>query len=119
MREYVNLCFAVIVRNLQLQGYDGKEYTESEAIETLTKTGLETDRMHSLLGLSRKTRTAHKLAQSHLRLFKRKKAVLLYSDRHIVIVSGGYYDDFGKAKKLNEEIPTLEGRKANRWFELK
>ena len=119
LKAYVNLCFAVIVRNLQLHGYNGKEYTESKAIEVLTKEGLETDHMHSLLGLSRKTRAAHKLTQSHLHLFKSKKAVLLYSDRHIVVASGGYYDDFGKARKLDETIPTLEGRKANRWFELK
>ena len=119
LRQQVELCFAVIVRNLQLNGYDGNEYTLSSAIQQLTREGMQTDHIHQLLGLRRKSRTAHKLSEKHIHLFKRKKAVLLYSDSHITIVSGGYYEDFGKAIKLGDDIPVLKGKKAKHWFEIK
>ena len=119
LRQYVELCFAVIVRNLQLNGYYGNEYTLSSAIQQLTKEGMQTDHIHQLLGLRRKNSTAHKLSKKHLRSFSKKKAVLLYSESHITIVSGGYYEDFGKAIKVGGDIPVLKGKKAKRWFELK
>ena len=59
------------------------------------------------------------LAQKHLLDFRRKKGFLLYSDVHIVAASEGYYDDYGQAKKFNDEIPILEGKKAKFWYELK
>jgi hypothetical protein len=119
LKENVRLCFAVMVRNLQMNGYNGKEYTESAAIKLLAKEGIETDHLHSLLGLRRKTKSAWELSRRHLQLFQRKRGVLLYSDTHIAVVSRGYYDDFGKAVKIGAEIPVLKGRKANRWYELK
>ena len=119
LKRYVRLCFAVIVRNIQLNGYEGKEYTQTDAVQKLLLKGIKTDHIHTLLGLHRKTVHAHKLAHKHLLSFKRKKATLLYSDNHIVVASGGYYDNYGEAKKLGTRMPSLRGRKAKFWYELK
>lgn len=119
VKKYVRLCFAVIVRNIQLHGYEGKEYTRTEAIDELISKGMKTDHIHRLLGLQRKTSSSHQLALKHLKSFKRKKAILLYSDTHIVVASSGYYDNYGDAEKIGEEPPVLEGRKAKSWYELK
>jgi hypothetical protein len=119
LKKLVSLCFAVIVRNVHIHGYNGVEHTESSAIKELTKEGVETDHMHSLLGLSRKSSPAKKLSIKHLISFKRKKAVLLFSTNHIVVVSRGYYEDFGYAVKIKNKIPIFRGKKAKAWFELK
>lgn len=119
LKEYVRLCFAVMVRVLQLNGYEGNEFTESGAIELLAREGMNTDHLHTLLGLQRKKKQAWKLSPAHLRLFRHKTGVLLYSDRHIAVLSKEYYDDFGKAVKTGDKIPVLKGQKANRWYELK
>jgi hypothetical protein len=119
IKEYVSFCFAIMVRNLHLNGYHGKEYTESTAVKTLSTEGIETDHIHSLLGLYRNKPSAYKLAKKHLTDFKRKSGVLLYSDTHIVVVSNGYYEENGKVVELVEKIPILRGKKANSWFELK
>ena len=117
--EYVHLCFAVIVRNIQVHGYDGKEYTQSAAIKLLTREGMKVDRLHTLLGLDRKTPSANFISLKHLPVIRKKRAVLLYSDRHIVVASGGFYENFGEIIQLNNEIPSLKGRKASHWFELR
>ena len=120
LREYVELCFAVITRYIHLYGYEGRKHTEASAIRLLTKEGLETDSIHNLLGLKRKTKSAHKLALKHLVTFKRKKAVLLYSKAHIVVVSKGYYEHYGELVKLEtDKIPKLNKKPATNWFELK
>jgi len=119
LRKYVRFCFAVIVRNIQLNGYDGKEYTQSAAIHELIREGLNIEHLHSLLGLYRKTTSAHKLVRSHLPILKRKKAVLLYNPDHIVVLSGGYYEDYGTAVPIGNEFPILKGKKARSWYELK
>jgi hypothetical protein len=119
LKDDVRLCFAVIVRNLHLNGYDGEEYTESSAIRTLAAEGIQTDHIHSLLGLRRKQPAAYRLSQKHLKDFKRKKGILLYNDAHIVTVSGGFYDDYGKATEIKDQIPVLNGKKAVAWYELK
>jgi hypothetical protein len=119
IRGYVHLCFAIIVRSLQLLGYDGKEFTQSAALYELTLNGMKTDHLHDLLGLKRKTRSAHELAQKHLILFKRKKAVLLYSEVHIVVVTEGYYDNYGTAVQIKDTAPLLKGKPAKFWYELR
>ena len=118
LKEYVELCFAIIARSIQINGYDGKEFTQSEAIRLLTHDGLKIERIHSLLGLSRKTRSAHTLTIKHLKNFHQKKAVLLYSDVHIVVASGGYYESYGHAVEIRDDIPILKRKKAKYWFEL-
>jgi hypothetical protein len=118
IRYCVEVCLAIMIRHIQLNGYEGKEYTESEAKKLLLKQGMKTEGMHELLGLSSKSKV-QKLSVGHLKKFKQKKAVLLYSDVHIVTVSKGYFDDWGKAARLTEEIPLLEGQKAKYWYELK
>lgn len=118
IREYAGLCFAVMVRSVMLNGFDKKEYTESEAIHLLTKEGMNTHHIHHLLGLKRKTVSAHYLTRKNIGQFRNKKSVLLYSESHIAVVSEGYYDDYGVARELNGEIPLLEKRRARGWFEL-
>jgi hypothetical protein len=119
LRDYAELCFAVMVRYLQLYGYEGREFTESSAIQTLTREGINTDHVHLLLGLKRKTAAAHKLTVAQLPLLRRKKAILLYSDVHITLASDGYFEEFGKAVPISNDIPVLKARKAKYWFELK
>lgn len=119
LKEQVRFLFAVITRNLHLNGYDGNEYSESSAVKALTREGLKTDHIHALLGLERKTRNVHRLSPKHLKLFKQKKAVLLYSDEHIVVVSNGFYDNYGEAVEIGTEIPVLKGKKAKSWYEFK
>ena len=119
IREYVELCFAVMVRNMQLYKYNGKEYTQSTAIRQLTAEGMETDHLHELLGLQRKTSKAFRLSPKHLGTLRRKTAVLLYSTAHIVVVSKGKYENFGDIMEITNEIPILKKKKARHWFELK
>jgi len=119
LKSYVRLCFAAIVRNIQLNGYQGKEYTESEAINDLLLKGLDTSQLHRLLGLLRKTRSAHRFALSHLKKLRKLKGVLVYSDDHIVVASSGYYEDFGTAVPLGDYVPVLKGKKAKYWYELR
>lgn len=116
--DYANLCFAVMVHTLIVRGYMGKELNETQAIKLLTRDGMNTHHIHHLLGLKRKTVSAHLLSLKNLRLFKKKKAVLLYSDSHIAVVSKGYYDNYGQAVELNGKIPLLEKKRARGWFEL-
>ena len=118
IRECADLCFAVMVRSVILNGYDGKQYKESEAINLLTKEGMNTHHIHHLLGLKRKTVSAHYLTVKNLQQFRKKRAVLLYSDSHIAVVSRGFFDNYGKAVELNGKIPMLEHTKARGWFEL-
>jgi hypothetical protein len=119
IKRQVLLCFAVMVHRIQTEGYEGKKYTEQNALKLLNKRGMSTRQMHDLLGLSRKSKSADHLTRRRLALFRKKKSVLLYSSKHIVVVSKGYYDDYGEAVKLGDSFPILEGRKASGWFELK
>ena len=119
IREYVELCFAVMVRNMQLYKYNGKEYMQSTAIRQQTTEGMETDHLHELLGLQRKTSKAFRLSPKHLGTLRRKTAVLLYSTAHIVVVSKGKYENFGDIMEITNEIPILKKKKARHWFELK
>jgi hypothetical protein len=118
IREFADLCFTVMVRAVLINGFNGKEYTETEAIKLLTEEGMNTHHIHHLLGLRRKTSSAHMLTPKNLRQFQNKKAVFLYSDSHIAVVSEGYFDNYGKAVELNGKIPVLEKKKARGWFEL-
>jgi hypothetical protein len=118
IRDYAELCFAVMVRSIVLNGYDGTEYVESEAVKLLTKDGMNTHHIHHLLGLKRKTSSAHYLTLKNLRQFRKKRAVLFYSDSHIAVVSHGFFDNYGTAVELNGKIPLLEKRRARGWFEL-
>lgn len=117
IKANVELCFAVQVRNLQLRGYAGKELTQSGAAKMLTHEGADTTHFHSLMGVKR--RSSKLLTAKNFKLIKKKKAVLIFNSRHITICSEGYYEEFGKAIKLGEEIPELLGKKASHWFEVK
>src|SRR5688572_5589225 len=46
LREYVHLCYAVIVRVIQLYGLEGKEFTQTSAIRLLTSKGIKVDHLH-------------------------------------------------------------------------
>lgn len=118
IKDYVDLCFAIMVRSILVHGFNNKEYTETDAIKLLTKEGMNTHHIHHLLGLKRKTNAAHFLTLRDLRQFRNKKAVFLYSNSHIAVVSEGYFDNYGKAVELNGKIPMLEKTRARGWFEL-
>lgn len=117
IREHVEISFAVLVRNLQIRGYAGKELTESAAIKMLTKEGSDTMHFHSLLGLNRKS--SRPLTRRNYELIKHKRNILLFNSRHITISSHGYYEDFGKAVKLGDQPPLLLKEKATHFFEIK
>ena len=117
IREHVALTFAIMVRNLQVRGYAGKELTQSQAINLLTQQGADTTHFHSLVGLKRKS--SNRLTKKNFELIRHKRNVLLFNDRHITICSYGLYEDFGTARKLGEEVPVFLGRKIDRWFEIK
>jgi hypothetical protein len=120
LKEIVWLCFAVMIRNLQLYGYAGKEYTRSAAISLLTCQGIHTDHMHRLLGLKRRKLSVQPIPKKNaLDRFRRRRAVLILSDTHIAVASTGYYEDFGKAIPLGNTPPVLRRRKAHSWFQLK
>jgi hypothetical protein len=119
LRNYARFCFAVIVRNIQLYGFDGKEYTQSAAVHNLLLKGIKTDHLHDLLGLTRRTQKAHRLTERQLPALKNKKGLLLYTHEHIVVASEGYYEDYGKAIVISDDIPLLKGKKAKFWYELK
>jgi hypothetical protein len=117
IKSQIELSFAILVRNLQIRGYAGKELTESAAIKMLTKDGTDTTHFHSLLGLNRKS--SKKLTLQNLELIRHKRNVLLFNDRHIAVCSYGYYEDFGKAVRLGKEAPSFLGKKVTGWFEIK
>ena len=116
LKRGVEVCFAVMVRNLQLRGFAGKELTQSEAIKLLTKEGTDTRNFHALLG-ARRTMSKKITGRNFISL-KKKKSALLYNKKHITVCLDGWYEDFGVAKKL-EEVPDLLGEKATGFFELK
>jgi hypothetical protein len=116
IKQFAETCFAILVRNMQLLGFDGKEYTRQDAIDTLTKEGVSTSYFHKLLGLKR-TRTT-KLTRRNLQRLKKEKAALLFNDKHITVASGGYYEDFGEAVPVGTEIPVLLGQPATGWYRL-
>jgi hypothetical protein len=108
-----------MVRNIQIYGWKGKEFTGSKAIHMLTKEGMETSGLHLLLGLSLKNNHIQRFTKRHLTSLARKRSALLYSANHVVVVSDGYYDDYGKAIRLGDTIPILENAPARSWLELK
>lgn len=79
LKAHVHLSFAIMVRQIQLKGFDGMEYTESEAKKLLTAEGMETDHALKLLGLTRKTKTAH--------LFKRKTPAALMKKNRLSCIA--------------------------------
>lgn len=120
VKNFVRLCFAVMVRHLQLYGYAGKTYTEQSAIRALTKQGIDTTRFHLLLGLKRTA--SKKLTKTNLNRAKKEKAVLLYNKKHIAVMAGNYYDNFGKAApvpKQQDKLPVLFGKEATAWYTMK
>jgi hypothetical protein len=117
IRNYTELCFAVLVRNMQLSGFDGNEYTQQEAINALTREGVETSQFHKLLGVERgKTM---RLSGRSVQALQHAGAALVYNDRHITVGAGGYYEEFGKAVPICGEIPLLQGKPAKAWYRLK
>jgi hypothetical protein len=113
----VKLCFAIFVHNLQLRGNAGRELTRSATIRLLTKEGIDTKHFHLLFGIRR--RPTQRLSLKKLPVLKTKKVAVLYNDRHVAVCSEGYFDDFGTARKIENELPLLMGKKATGWFEIK
>jgi hypothetical protein len=116
IRKFARLCFAVLVSNMQVRGYRGREYSRKQAIRALTKEGIDTSWFHMLLGLQRTS--SRKITKKNIHRCRSLKAALLFNRKHIVALSNGWYDDFGVARKL-EEIPVLLGEKANAWYTIR
>jgi hypothetical protein len=113
----VRLLFAILVRNLQLNKYESQELSRPEAVNLLARKGVRTNFFHKLLGVKRTP--AQKLSTKSLSMLARKKAVLLYNKKHVVVCSSGYYDDYGEPCLIGDRIPFFFGEKASAWFELK
>jgi hypothetical protein len=113
---WAQLCFAVMVRNVQINGLEGKEYTFDSAIRKLIQAGVNTSRFHVLLGLRRSR--SYPITLKRLYLLKKAGPVLIFNDKHIVAAAGGYYDDYGTAVKIKKEIPFLLGKKATSWYRV-
>lgn len=118
LKDHVKLCFAVMVKYLKEYGYRREEYYQTEAIEHLMG-GFNTDHIHELLGLKRKSREVIDLKKRHLSSFKRKKGMVLYSYAHVVAVSQGYFDNYGDLERIQSKIPEIGDEKAKFWYELK
>jgi len=117
IKNFVELFFAIVIKRMQLIGYDGKEFTRSNAIKALTKDGMTIERFHELIGVKRKK--AKKFLKKDIQKIVLKKAVFIYNDRHIVCVSHGLYNDGTGTAEIIDKIPVLQGRKARAWYELK
>jgi hypothetical protein len=117
LKTFVETSFAILVRQMQLKGFSGKQYTEDKAIKVLTKKGIDTAYFHELIGIRRTP--SQRLTLKSFRSLEKKKAVFLLNDRHISICSRGWYEDFGIAKRLDKEIPVLLHRKIKYWYEIK
>ncbi len=117
IRSFTELCFAILVRSIQLRGYAGKEYTATEAIDALVHEGVETVHFHNLFGLKRTS--AVKITARNLTALKRTKGALLYNKKHIAVAGSGYFEDIGVAVPIGHEIPELLYGKATHWYKLK
>jgi hypothetical protein len=118
MRELKNcvcLCFAVMVKYLKEYGFDD-EYYDWEARETLLHDGINADYSFELLGLKRGP--VKEITKRLSKEFKRKKAMLIYHNKHTVAASGGFFDVDGDANLFEEKRPKLRDRKAKWWYEI-
>jgi hypothetical protein len=94
LRQQVEVLFALLVLQLQLHGYHGKELTASKAKKILIK-GIETHSIHRWLGVQQ--RRGRLLATKPPRT-----PVLLFNTKHIAFASNGYFDNDGTAIRLPE-----------------
>lgn len=117
IRSFAELCFAILVRRMQLIGFEGKEYTQQQAIDALVKDGVVTSHFHKLLGVARTK--AIGISNKKLSLLRKKEAVLLYNQKHITVASNGWYEDFGRAIQVTDEIPLLQGKPATHFYQLR
>jgi hypothetical protein len=117
IKQFAGLCFALLVRNMQLSGYEGNEYTQQMAIDTLVWKGVQVGQFHRLLGIKRTPAT--RLSLRNLPELKKAGPVLLYNEKHITLASGSYYEHFGEAVGINDEIPLLLDQPATSWFRLR
>jgi hypothetical protein len=117
IRSFVELCFAILVRNLQLKGLDGKEFTQSDAIRALTCEGIDIAHFHVLLGVRRSASLS--LSLKKIQQLRKMSAVLLFNKKHIVIASAGWYEDFGKAIPLGPGLPLLLKKPATHFYRLR
>ncbi len=118
LKTYVNLCFAVMVKYLEEYGFKGKKYKRNKAKSRLLN-GFNTDFIYQLLGLKMKTGKVVELNERQWPQLKKRRATLFYSDVHVLVLSKGYWDNYGTATKLNDEVPELGGEKAAYWYEIR
>lgn len=118
LKDYVCLCFAIMVKYLKEYGFNYEDYTIEEAIETLLA-GFNTDYINELLGLAKMRNTVEELNKNNLELLKKKSVAILYSYAHVVVVCNGYFDDYGTPLIIGKKIPELGELRAKFWYQLK
>jgi hypothetical protein len=117
LRRDVAYCFAILVRQMETRGYQGREYTIATAITALTAEGMQTVYFHSLLGLKRTASV--ELAEKDMPALRRKRAILLFNVTHIVAASKGYYDSYGRVIKMRNKLPLLLKKQASGYYTLR
>jgi hypothetical protein len=116
LKELVEIFYAVIIKHMVQRGYLGKKFSVETASAALNDEGMKTTYFHSLPGWKRTP--SHDLQEKDLAGLKKKKHILLFSERHIVAASKGYYDRYGKVIKMNNHLPYLLKEKAGAWYSL-
>ena len=111
----VRLCFAVMVKYIKEYNFLG-QMTGEKAREMVRSGGLNTDNAYKLLGLNRTP--IHDVDDETFPSLQKKRAVLLYTDYHVVVASSGYYDEDGDAYPLEDEIVELREEEAEWWYQI-
>jgi hypothetical protein len=117
LHRIVSYCFAVLVRQMETRGYEGREYTTASAITALTAEGMQTVYFHSLLGLKRTASV--ELAENDMPALRKKRAILLFTETHIIAASKGYYDSYGRVIKMRNKLPVLLKKQASGYYTLR
>jgi hypothetical protein len=123
LKTYVRLCYAVMLTYLNTYGWKGKCYSIKDAKKYLQygygdDAPFNTDHLWKFLGLRRATREVIDIEKEHLDEIEVKKALMLYSNCHVVAASEGSYYDYGTREKIKSKIPKLGGDKAKWWYEI-
>lgn len=125
LKEQVQLSYAIMIKYLNRFGFEGERYSIKDAKEYLQygfgeDDPFNTDHLYRFLGIKMASEKVIDLKEKHLKAILTKKAVMLYSYKHVVAVCRGYYDDYGSLRKIRaNKIPLIGGCRAEWWYGLK